>query len=72
MFSNLNAELSRFKVSKEKLAELINVSTTTVYSKLNFGSFTCVEACIIRDYFNQKFGTSFTLDYLFALEPIAV
>ena len=72
MFKNLNAEMSRFDVGKEKLAEILNIAISTIYNKLSTGGFTTVEACAIRDYFNVNFGTSFTIDYLFSTEPIAV
>lgn len=72
MFHNLNAEMARFNVSKEKIAELLNIALPTLYARLSSAGFTCAEATIIRDYFNETFGTSFTIDYLFNLNPIAV
>lgn len=72
MFKNLIAEMVRFSVSKEELAELLGISVSTLYSRLGSKGFTCSDACLIRDYFNNKFGTTFTLDYLFATEPVAI
>lgn len=72
MFHNLNAEMARFNVDKPKLAEILNLALPTLYARLSSGLFTCAEACIIRDYFNNNFGTNFTMDYLFSLEPVAI
>ena len=72
MFDNLNAEMIRFRVGKSELAEILNIALPTLYEKLSTGRITCVEAVKIRDFFNENFGTKLTIDYLFALEPVAV
>jgi hypothetical protein len=72
MFDNLNAEMARFKVDKPTLAEILKIALPTLYEKLSTGRITCLEARTIRDYFNENFGTNFTIDYLFSLEPVAV
>ena len=72
MFKNLNAEMVRFEVSKEKLSEILGIALPTLYSRMSSAGFTCAEATIIRDFFNKNFGTRFTIDYLFANEPIAI
>lgn len=72
MFKNLNAEMVRFDVSKEKLSELLGIALPTLYSRMSGAGFTCAEATVIRDFFNDTFGTNFTIDYLFNLTPIVL
>ena len=73
MFPNLICEMARFKVSVNTIAGILEVAPNNVRYRLNgttkilFG-----EACKIRDYFNDTFDTNFTVDYLFANEPIAI
>jgi hypothetical protein len=72
MLKNLNAEMVRFDVPKEKLAELLGIALPTLYSRMSGGGFSCAEATIIRDFFNDTFGTNFTIDYLFNSAPIVL
>ncbi|MBQ8965884.1 XRE family transcriptional regulator [Ruminococcus sp.] len=62
MYRNLEAELARAGIKRTKLAELLNVTASTISEKLNkSGRFTLKEAFLIRD----TFFPSLTLDYLF-------
>lgn len=73
MFPNLICEMARFGVDIKAIANLLGVAPNNVRARFNgttkilFG-----EACKIRDYFNSTYDTNFTVDYLFANEPIAV
>lgn len=73
MFPNLFSEMTRFGVDIHVIANLLGIAPNNVRARFNgttkilFG-----EACKIRDFFNEKFDTNFTVDYLFANEPIAV
>lgn len=73
MFPNLNAEMTRYNVSVDTLAEILGIDPVNVRMRLKgntnilFG-----EAHSIIRYFNETFGTSFTLDYLFNLKAISV
>ncbi len=73
MFPNLNSEMTRFNVTVEDLANLLGVAPNNVRARFRGATnITFGEACKIRDFFNENFGTNFTIDYLFASEPIAV
>ena len=72
MFKNLLAEMVRFDVKKDKIAEILNISVVTLYARLSSGGFSFGEACTIRDYFNSNFGTAFTVEYLFSEKPITI
>lgn len=66
MYRNLEAELARAGIKRTKLAELLNVTASTVSEKINkSGRFTLKEAFLIRD----TFFPTLSLDYLFEETP---
>ena len=73
MYPNLFSEMTRFDVSINAIAKLLGKAPNNVRARFNgtkgilFG-----EACKIRDFFNDNYDTNFTVDYLFANEPITV
>lgn len=71
MFPNLQAEITRLNVDKEKLAEVIGVSLSNLYARLNGSQkLSLADARKLRDYINREYGTAFTIDYLFSSEPV--
>lgn len=66
MFNNLKAEMKRYGVSQKDLAEIIGVFPSAISLKLNGKSpISLEEAGTIKKFFNEKFNSNFTLDYLF-------
>ena len=65
MFPNLEAEMARNKITQAKLADILNVTPTTMSFKLSGRSSLSLKECveIKRKVFPNK-----TLDYLFATE----
>ena len=73
MFPNLIGEMKKFNVKVEDLSKVLERSSTNVRARLRGSTqITYGEACKIRDYLNDNFGTNYTIDYLFASEPIAL
>ena len=73
MFPNLKSEMTRFKVNVDVIANLLGVNPTNIRARLRGDTeLTFGEAVKIRDYFNNTFGTAFTIDYLFSSEPITI
>ena len=72
-YPNLSSEMSRFNIAPEDIATVIGKIVSNVRAKLRGDyAFSLDESCKIRDYFNEKYGTAFTIDYLFSTEPIVV
>lgn len=65
MFPNLEAEMARNKITKNKLAQILGMTPTTLSFKLNGKSCLSLKECveIKRELFPDK-----TLDYLFATD----
>lgn len=65
MYPNLEAEMARSKISKAKLADILEITPTTLCFKLNGKSTLSLKECVAikRKVFPDK-----TLDYLFATE----
>lgn len=62
---NLEAEMTRKKISKNMIAKILNISYGTVCAKMNGNStFDVVEAFKIRDYVDPELQ----IDYLFATD----
>lgn len=62
MFPNLEAEMARSKITQAKLAEILNISPTTLSFKLNGKSTLSLKECVE---IKKKVFPSKTLDYLF-------
>ena len=66
IYPNLEAELTRYKISKTSLARSVGLSTVSVYKKIRGDSaFTIDELKAIRLTLEIKTNEKFTLDYLF-------
>lgn len=65
MFPNLEAEMARKKITQAKLAEILEVTPTTLSLKLNGKSTLSLKECVKIK--NMVFPDK-TLDYLFAVE----
>lgn len=73
LYPNLSSEMSRFNITPDDLATVLGVHSVNVRARLRGSSnLTFGDACKIRDYINEKYGTNYTVDYLFSTEPIAV
>ena len=73
MFPNLKSEMTRYNVTVDALSGVIGKASVNVRLRLNGGKpILFGEAVKIRDYFNSKFGTNFTLEYLFSYEPTQI
>lgn len=68
MFPNLEAEMARSKITQAKLADILDVTPTTMSFKLSGRSSLSLRECveIKRKAFPDK-----TLDYLFFIEGVA-
>ena len=65
MFRNLRAEMARYGISTEELAQAIGISRQALSSKMNGKTrFMLEEVRAVRDYINGK-GGNFTADELF-------
>ena len=62
MFPNLEAEMARSKITQAKLAEILNISPTTLSFKLNGKSTLSLKECVE---IKKKVFPSKTLDFLF-------
>lgn len=65
MFPNLEAEMARKKITQSKLAEILNVTPTTLSFKLNGKSTLSLKECVE---IKKKAFPDKTLDYLFETE----
>ena len=66
IFCNLEAEITRAKLTKAELARYIGISVGSVSLKFNGKSeFTLPEMLDIQKQLEKVTGQSFTLDYLF-------
>lgn len=62
---NLEAEMKRCEISRMDIANLLNVSYSTIHSRFNGNSEWIYSECVlIRDFFFPEL----TLDYLFSTE----
>lgn len=66
MYPNLLGEMARQNVKKSDIAELLNKSLPTIYTKFERRTFTTDEMIAIRD----KFFSKTNLEYLFANTPL--
>ena len=66
MYSNIKAELTRHNLSVKELAAYMGMSTQNVYNKINGKvAVTTKDMQEIQNFFIEKAGGAFTLDYLF-------
>jgi len=65
VFPNLEAEMARKKITQSKLAEILNVTPTTLSFKLNGKSTLSLKECVE---IKKKAFPDKTLDYLFETE----
>jgi DNA-binding phage protein len=66
IYPNLEAELSRYNISKTSLARSLGLSRVSLYKKMRGApSFTIDELKAIRLTLEIKTNEKFTLDYLF-------
>lgn len=70
IYPNVKAELARYNSNTAELAEYMGMTRQNLNGKLN-GNITLNinDMRGIREYFIEKFGGAFTMDYLFADEP---
>ena len=66
MFPNLIAEMARIKINKTDIAKALGISTKTVYSKIENGTFLYREVLIIQ----AKFFPELSVSYLFSPDPV--
>ena len=65
MFPNLEAEMARSKITQLQMAEMLQVTPTTLSFKLNGKSSLSLKECV---HIKQLMFPDKTLDYLFATE----
>ena len=65
MFTNLEAEMARYKITQNEIAKILGITPTTLSFKLNGKSSLSLKECV--EIKNQAFPDK-TLDYLFATE----
>lgn len=65
MFSNLEAEMARSKITQLQMAEMLGVTPTTLSFKLNGKSSLSLKECVL---IKQLMFPDKTLDYLFATD----
>lgn len=66
MYSNLEAEMARVKVTQAHLAKELGITATTLSLKLNGKSNLSLKECVK---IKQILGTDASIDYLFAEDP---
>lgn len=66
MFNNIKAELARYDMSQENLAEFLGISSSTVKNWFN-GKATIPSSALIK--MSQRWGVS--TDYLLGLTPLS-
>ena len=68
MFKNLKAEMSRYNIKNEDIANKLNITPGTASLKINGKARVLVnEAWKIQDLFLEKASVNFTIDYLFKI-----
>lgn len=65
MFPNLEAEMARSKITQLQMAEMLQVTPTTLSFKLNGQSSLSLKECVL---IKQLMFPDKTLDYLFATD----
>lgn len=65
MFPNLEAEMARSKITQLQMAEMLQVTPTTLSFKLNGKSSLSLKECVL---IKQLMFPDKTLDYLFATD----
>lgn len=68
LYDNLNAELSRLKISKVELAESLGIPYSTLIHKISNGSFSIKEAFAIQDFLRER-KAMYEIRYLFMTQP---
>lgn len=65
MFSNIKAEMARYKLTAEKVAPVLGMSTVSLSNKMTGKTgFSLHEAKLLTDYFNSL-GCSYSINSLF-------
>ena len=68
-YSNIKAELSRHDLTVKELAAYMNMSPQNVYNKLRGKvAVTTKDMQLIQNFFIEKAGGAFSLDYLFSTD----
>lgn len=67
MYSNLDAEMARKKITRASLAKKIRKSPTTLSLKLNGKAPITLAECIE---IKNAIGTDYTIDYLFSVDGV--
>lgn len=67
MFPNLEAEMARSKITQLQMAEMLQVTPTTLSFKLNGKSSLSLKECVL---IKQLMFPDKTLDYLFATDEL--
>jgi len=65
MFSNLEAEMARVKMTKYRLAEILKITPTTMSLKLNGKSELSLRECIE---IKKAINSDCSIEYLFEIE----
>lgn len=65
MFSNLDAELARRKITKKALAEKLHKTPSTISLKLSGKAQITLNECIE---IKKAIGSEYTIDYLFKVD----
>lgn len=69
MYSNIKAELSRHNLTVKELAIYMDMSTQNVYNKLSGKvAVNAKDMLMIQNFFIEKAGGAFSLDYLFSTD----
>ena len=63
VYSNLDAEMARYKITQAQLAKELGITATTLSLKLNGKSDLSLKECVK---IKQILGTDVSVDYLFA------
>lgn len=63
MYSNLEAEMARYKITQAQIAKELGITATTLSLKLNGKSNLSLKECVK---IKQILGTDVSVDYLFA------
>lgn len=69
MYSNIKAELSRHNLTVKELAAYMDMTTQNVYNKLSGKvAVNAKDMLQIQNFFIEKAGGAFSLDYLFSTD----